>query len=173
VTHSITDATALTNGSVSVNLNGAAVDTQSLGLQAYATPPNDTVALGTITGGLTGGVMDLVFAGPGDSTNSYAAGLTVAVQNLGTATSLADVVSNINTAINQTANSAGAGNSTGMITTANVSLSGATTKAQAITAINAQLSAAGGPLAGVFAVNDGAATAISNSSERAKTALIR
>ena len=51
-----------------------------------------------------------------------------------------------------------AANSTGTITTANVSLAGATTKTQAITAINAQLSAAGGPLAGVFAVDDGSAT---------------
>ena len=100
--HTTTEPAALANGSVSVNLSGSAVDTQSFGLQVYATPPNDTVALGSITGGLTGGVMDLVFAGPGDSTNAYSSPLTVAVQNLGTATSLSDVVSNINTAINQT-----------------------------------------------------------------------
>jgi flagellin len=109
-THSTTDAAALTNGSVSVNLSGSAVDTQSLGLTSYTTPPNDSAALGTITGGLTGGVMDLKFYGPGDDTNSYAGGLTVAVQNLGTATSLSDVVSDINTAITQTGNQAGAAN---------------------------------------------------------------
>ena len=232
---STTDAAALSNGSVSVNLSGSAVDTQSLGLQAYATAPNDSASLGNITGGLTGGVMDLVFSGTGDTTNSYAAGLTVAVQNLGSATSLSDVVTNINAAINQTANSAGAANaafkaqgiqaqldaagtgiefvsangafsvaangtgtnaakeilgtagsgvqsysaglqnvdlnwqadmvaldaqtlnisaanSQGTITGANVSLAGITTLSGAVTAINQQLSAAGGPLAGVFAV---------------------
>ena len=241
VTHSTTDAAALANGSVSVNLSGSAVDTQSLGLQAYTTPPNDSASLATITnaGNLTGGVMDLKFYGSGDDTNAYAAGLSVAVQNLGTATSLSQVVNDINTAITQTGNQAGAANaafaqqgiqaqldaagtgieftsangafavsgtatgtaaaenilgtaaavtpvystglqnvqlawqgdmvlgdaqtltisaanSEGTITTANVALAGVTTQAAAVTSINQQLSAAGGPLAGVFAVSTGA-----------------
>ena len=236
-THSTTDATALANGSVSVNLSGAAVDTQSLGLQSYSTAAA-TATLGTITGGLSGGVMDLKFYGPGDATNTYAAGLTVAVQNLGTAGSLSDVVNDINTAIAQVGNQAGAANaafkaqgiqavlnsagtgisftsangafsvsgdatgtnasknilgtaaaadqvyssglqqvqlgwqgslgagdtqnltisaanSNGTITTANVNLPNSETEANAVTLINQQLSAAGGPLAGLVAVADG------------------
>ncbi len=239
--HSTTDATALTNGSVSVNLGGSAVDTQSLGLTAYTTPPNDPASLAGITnaGSLSAGVMDLKFSGPGDATNSYAAGLSVAVQNLGTATSLSQVVTDINAGIAQTADQAGAANaafaqqgitaqldsagtgieftsangafsvsgtatgtgaaenilgtaaaatpvysaglqnvglawqgdmvlgdaqtlnisaanSSGTITSANVSLADVTTQAGAVTAINAALSTAGGPLAGVFAVSSGA-----------------
>ena len=101
-----TDAAAITNGSVSVNLSQSAVDTQSLGLTSYQTgAPATAPVLSTITAGTDNGEVDFTFSGAG-----YATGVTIAAQGVNNAASLSDVVNNINDAITQTANTAGAAN---------------------------------------------------------------
>jgi len=101
-----TDAAAITNGSVSINLAQSAVDTQSLGLTAYQTlVPTTAPVLATITGGTAAGQVDFTFTGAG-----YAAGVTVSAQGVNNASSLSDVVNDINSAISVTANTAGAAN---------------------------------------------------------------
>lgn len=94
------DAGAVSNGTVTVNLSGSAVDTQSLGLSSYGTTANTTnLALATITGGTTAGNVDLNFTGVG-----FTSGVTVTAQNVNNATSLSDVVNDINAGINTAAN---------------------------------------------------------------------
>ena len=100
-----TDAAAITNGSVSINLAQSAVDTQSLGLTAYQVVPGTAPVLATITGGTAAGQVDLTFTGAG-----YAGGVTVSAQGVNNASSLSDVVNDINSAISVTANTAGAAN---------------------------------------------------------------
>jgi flagellin len=101
-----TDAAAITNGSVAINLAQSAVDTQSLGLTSYQTAvPATAPALATITAGTLAGEVDFSFSGAG-----YPTGVTVAAQGVNNATNLSDVVNDINDAITQTANTAGAGN---------------------------------------------------------------
>lgn len=94
------DAGAVSNGTVTVDLGSSAVDTQSLGLSSYGTTANTTnLALSTITGGTTSGNVDLNFYGVG-----FTSGVTVTAQNVNNATSLSDVVNDINAAISTTAN---------------------------------------------------------------------
>lgn len=101
-----TDAAAITNGSVSINLSQAAVDTQSLGLTSYQTAaPATAPVLSTITAGTDNGEVDFTFSGAG-----YATGVTVAAEGVNNAASLSDVVNDINDAITQTASTAGAAN---------------------------------------------------------------
>jgi len=104
-TGATTDQAAITNGSVSVDLSASAVDTQSLGLTSYGTTGSASTSLATITSGTTGGNVDLKFYGAG-----YATGLTVTASGVNNATSLSDVVNDINAAISTTANTAGAPN---------------------------------------------------------------
>src|SRR5271154_942378 len=101
-----TDAAAITNGSVTITLAQSAVDTQSLGLTSYQTAvPATAPVLATITAGTLAGEVDFSFSGAG-----YPTGVTVAAQGVNNATNLSDVVNDINDAITQTANPAGAGN---------------------------------------------------------------
>jgi len=103
-TGSETDQAAITNGTVTVNLSQSAVDTQSLGLTSYQTAaPGTAPVLATITGGTDAGEVDFTFSGAG-----YATGVTVAAQNVNNATSLSDVVNDINNGISQTAAGASA-----------------------------------------------------------------
>lgn len=105
-TGSTTDANALTNGSVSVNLSHSAVDTQSLGLSSFGTPaPGTAPTLSTITSGTDNGEVDLTFSGAG-----YASGVTVAAMGVNNASSLSDVVNSINAAISVTGNTTGTAN---------------------------------------------------------------
>ncbi|HTW66396.1 MAG TPA: flagellin [Bryobacteraceae bacterium] len=96
---------AVNNGSVTVDLSNSAVDTQSLGLSSYSTTANAGTDLATITAGTTAGNVDLTFYGAG-----YAAGVTVTAQGVDNASSLSDVVNDINSAISTAANTAGAAN---------------------------------------------------------------
>jgi flagellin len=98
------DAAAVAEGSVTVNLSASAVDTQSLGLTSYNTTPT-AATLATITGGTTGGSVDLKFYGAG-----YSGGVTVTALGVNGATSLTQVVADINNGITTAANTAGAPN---------------------------------------------------------------
>ncbi len=140
---------AVTEGSVSVDLSAAAVNTAALGLTSYqATNTSATpTALATITGGTSaGGSVNFTFSGAGfsDAANQ----ITVTAQGVNGATSLAQVVTDINNGIT-TAENTNPGNS-------NV-------KAFAAAGIQASLNSTGTGIiftsanAG-FAVTDGAAT---------------
>lgn len=97
------NAGAVSNGTVTLDLSGSAVDTQSLGLSSYGTSANTTnQALATITGGTKNGAVDLNFYGAG-----FTSGVTVTAQNVNNANSLSDVVNDINAAIATTANTSG------------------------------------------------------------------
>ncbi|HMD50681.1 MAG TPA: flagellin [Bryobacteraceae bacterium] len=101
-----TDAAAISNGSVAINLAQSAVDTQSLGLTSYQTAvPATAPVLATIIGGTLAGEVDFTISGAG-----YPAGVTIAAEGVNNASSLSDVVNNINAAITQSANTAGAAN---------------------------------------------------------------
>jgi len=99
-----TDAAAVAEGSVTVNLSASAVDTQSLGLASYGTTPA-AATLGTITAGTTGGSVDLTFIGAG-----YSTGVVATALGVNNATSLTQVVADINNGITTAANTAGAAN---------------------------------------------------------------
>jgi flagellin len=140
---------AVTEGSVSVDLSAAAVNTAALGLTSYqaANTSATPTALATITGGTSaGGSVNFTFSGAGfsDAANQ----ITVTAQGVNGATSLADVVNDINNGIT-TAENTNPGNS-------NV-------KAFAASGIQASLNSTGTGIvftsanAG-FAVTDGAAT---------------
>ena|SRR5579871_2110643 len=111
-TGSTTDTTALTNGSVSVDLSKSAVDTQSLGLTSYNATPAAAATLSTITtaGNLVGGTtMNLVFEGAGFTAGGNGT-VTVSALNVNNAKTLGDVVNDINNGIATAAASAGANN---------------------------------------------------------------
>ncbi len=132
---------AVANGSVTIDLSNSAVDTQALGLSAYSTTANAATALGTITGGTTGGNVDLTFYGTGDP--GFEAGVVVTAAGVNNAGSLSDVVNDINAAIATTSNTAGPANA-----------------AFAADGIQAELNAAGTGIVftsanGAFAVADG------------------
>jgi flagellin len=135
------NTSANTNGSVTVDLSNSAVDTQSLGLSSYSTTANVATSLATITGGTTAGNVDLTFYGAGAS--GFESGITVTAAGVNNASSLSDVVNDINSAISTTANTAGAANT-----------------AFAAENIQAQLNANGTGIVftsanGAFAVSDG------------------
>ncbi len=94
---------SISNGSISVDLSQSAVDSKALGLTTFQTAaPTTAPTLSTITAGTTGGNVDLKFFGAG-----FESGVTVTANNVSSATSLNDVVADINTAINTAATAAG------------------------------------------------------------------
>lgn len=107
------DAAAVAEGAVQVNLSGAAVDQQGLGLTAYqavgGTSPNGTALLTNITkaANLNSGNLELNFSGAGFS--DAAGTITVTAQNVNQATSLAQIATDINAGI-QTAEQTNPGN---------------------------------------------------------------
>jgi flagellin len=103
-TGNTSNAGAVAEGSVTVNLASSAVDTQSLGLTSYGTT-GSVATLGTITAGTTGGAVDLKFYGAG-----YSTGVLVTALGVNNATSLAGVVAAINNGITTAVNTAGAPN---------------------------------------------------------------
>ena len=97
------NSASITNGSVSVNLSTSAVDSKALGLTTFQTAaPEVAAVLSTITSGTTAGNVDLKFFGAG-----FENGVTVTASNVSSATSLDQVVADINTAINTAATAAG------------------------------------------------------------------
>jgi len=101
----INNNAAIANGSISVDLSRSAVVSKALGLSTFQTAaPTVAPNLGTITAGTTAGAVDLNFFGAG-----FDGGITVTANNVGSATSLNDVVADINTAIATAATAAGTG----------------------------------------------------------------
>jgi flagellin len=99
------DAAAVAEGSVTVNLSASAVDTQSLGLASYGTTVSPAT-LATITAGTAvGGAVDLKFFGAG-----YDAGVVVTALGVNNAGSLSQVVADINKGITTANNTAGVTN---------------------------------------------------------------
>lgn len=103
------DAAAVAEGSVSINLSGAAVDQNGLGLTTYqaagATSTNGTTLLENITsaanlttvgGAGTAGEMKLTFSGAGFSDGNA---VSITASGINNATSLADVAADINAGI--------------------------------------------------------------------------
>ena len=99
------NSVAVANGSVNVDLSHSAVDSQALGLSTY-TAQGAATTLGAIQAGSAGfgNVMNLTFRGAG-----YENGVTVSALNMNTATSMSDVVADINTAIGVASSAGGAG----------------------------------------------------------------
>jgi flagellin len=99
------NAVSVANGSVNVDLSHSAVDSQALGLSTY-TAQGAATTLGAIQAGSAGfgNVMNLTFRGAG-----YENGVTVSALNMNTATSMSDVVADINTAIGVASSAGGAG----------------------------------------------------------------
>jgi flagellin len=142
-TGNATNAGAVSEGSVSVNLSNSAVDTRSLGLTTYNATPSAAANLTTITtaGNLTNGSFDLNFSGAGFSAGANGV-VTVTALGVNNAKTLADVVTDINNGITTAA-----------------SQSGSAAAAFAADGIQAQLNAAGSGIVftsatGGFAVTD-------------------
>jgi len=111
-TYSTTDTTALTNGSVAVDLSRSAVDTNALGLSSYVATPAAAANLTTITtgGNLAGGTsFNLDFEGAGFTAGGNGV-VTVSALNVNNAKTLGDVVNDINNGITTAAAGAGANN---------------------------------------------------------------
>lgn len=141
-----TDAAAITNGSVSVNLSQSAVDAESLGLTSYQTAaPATAPSLATITGGTLSGEVDLTFTGAG-----FASGVTIAANDVNNASNLSDVVNDINNGIAQAAS----GN-----TTADKAFAAAGVQAQLNSAGTAIVFTSANAAFGVGAATNGAAAA--------------
>jgi len=94
------NAASVTEGSVGVNLSGATVDSASLGLQSYGT----TATANTLTTIQGNNTTDFVFTGAGFSD---ANAVTVAALGTNNASSLAQVVTDINNGITTASNTTG------------------------------------------------------------------